>query len=185
MVRPRAPSASPSYGTPIPGCTDVLLGSSLTAVCTTSTLAVGTDAIVAIYSGDGNYGGSSGMLSQIVNPLPVAVQFVPVTPCRLVDTRVGSHGGQRSDSRRYGLRPSTCRSCRRQDLAPCRSRSSAAAVLAKHHCGSAWLVGISHPLAYGRGAAHGLDAELGRWSGQSKRRDYARRNSGRGQRLRN
>jgi hypothetical protein len=58
----------------------------------TSTLAVGTDAIVATYSGDSNYAGSSGMLSQIVNPLPVGIQFVPVTPCRLYDTRP-SHGG--------------------------------------------------------------------------------------------
>ncbi len=81
-----------SNGTAIPGCTSVLLGSSLTAVCTTSTLAVGTDAIVATYSGDSTYGGSSGMLSQIVNPLPVAVQFVPVTPCRVYDSRP-SHGG--------------------------------------------------------------------------------------------
>ena len=81
-----------SNGTAIPGCTSVLLGSSLTAVCMTSTLAVGTDAIVATYSGDGNYSGSSGMLSQIVNPLPVAVQFVPVTPCRVYDSRP-SHGG--------------------------------------------------------------------------------------------
>ena len=41
-------------------------------------LAVGTDAIVATYSGDSNYGGSSGMLSQIVNPVPSPVQFVTV-----------------------------------------------------------------------------------------------------------
>jgi uncharacterized repeat protein (TIGR03803 family) len=81
-----------SNGTAISGCTSVPLGSSLTAVCITSTLAVGTDAIVATYSGDSNYAGSSGMLSQIVNPLPVGVQFVPVTPCRLYDTRP-SHGG--------------------------------------------------------------------------------------------
>ena len=85
-------SALTSNGTAIPGCTSVLLGSSLTAVCMTSTLAVGTDAIVATYSGDSNYSGSSGMLSQIVNPLPVAVQFVPVTPCRVYDSRP-SHGG--------------------------------------------------------------------------------------------
>jgi uncharacterized repeat protein (TIGR03803 family) len=81
-----------SNGTAISGCTAVLLGSSLTAVCTTSTLAVGTDAIVATYSGDSNYSGSSGMVSQIVNPLPVAAQFVPVMPCRLYDSRP-SHGG--------------------------------------------------------------------------------------------
>ena len=78
----------------IAGCTAVPLSSSM-AVCTTSSLAVGTDAIVAAYSGDGNYGSSSGMLSQIVNPVPSAVQFVPLTPCRVVDTRKadGTFGG--------------------------------------------------------------------------------------------
>src|ERR1035437_1605364 len=35
---------------------------------------------------------AGGTLSQLVNPLPVALQFVPVTPCRLVDTRP-QHGG--------------------------------------------------------------------------------------------
>ena len=58
----------------------------------TSTLAVGTDAIVATYSGDSNYSGSSGGLSQLVNPTPSPLQFVAVTPCRLVDTRPGQGG---------------------------------------------------------------------------------------------
>ena len=61
------------------------------AVCITSALATGTDAIVATYSGDSNYAGSSGTVSQIVNPVPTALQFVPVTPCRVVDTR-GANG---------------------------------------------------------------------------------------------
>ena len=78
-----------SNGTTITGCSAVALSSSRTATCTTSTLAVGTDTIVATYSGDGNYLGSGGMLSQIVNPVPAAVQFVPLTPCRVVDTRNG------------------------------------------------------------------------------------------------
>jgi hypothetical protein len=63
------------------------LSSARTAACTTSALAVGTDAIVATYSGDSNYADSSESLSQLVNPIPTAVQFVPVTPCRVVDTR--------------------------------------------------------------------------------------------------
>ncbi len=71
----------------ISGCTAVPLGSSRTAVCTTSTLALGTDAIVATYSGDSNYSGSSGTESQIVNPVPSPVQFATLTPCRVVDTR--------------------------------------------------------------------------------------------------
>src|SRR5262249_5623572 len=68
-----------SNGITIPGCDAVLLGSSRTAVCITSGLAVGTDAIVATYSGDGNYGPSSGMVVQIVNPVPAPLQFVAVT----------------------------------------------------------------------------------------------------------
>jgi uncharacterized repeat protein (TIGR03803 family) len=75
-----------SNGAGISGCTAVTLNSG-TAVCTTSGLAVGTDAIVATYSGDDHYGGSMGTLAQIVNPVPVALQFVPLTPCRVVDTR--------------------------------------------------------------------------------------------------
>jgi uncharacterized repeat protein (TIGR03803 family) len=75
-----------SNGTAIAGCTSVTLASRM-AVCMTSSLAVGTDAVVATYSGDGNYGPSNGMVVQIVNPLPSALQFVSVTPCRIVDTR--------------------------------------------------------------------------------------------------
>src|ERR1019366_1283100 len=85
-----APTGTVSFtsnGIAISGCTAVPLTSSLTAVCTTSTLAVGTDAIVATYSGDTNYSGSSGTLAQLVNPTPSPLQFVAVTPCRLVDTR--------------------------------------------------------------------------------------------------
>ena len=79
-----------SNGVAISGCTGVPLNSGM-ASCSTANLAQGTDAIVATYSADSNYQGSSGMLSQIVNPIPMAIQFVPVTPCRIVDTR-GSDG---------------------------------------------------------------------------------------------
>jgi hypothetical protein len=93
-----APTGTVSFtsnGAGISGCASIPLSSSLTAMCMTSTLAVGTDAIVATYSGDVNYDGSSGMLSQLVNPLPVALQFTPLTPCRIVDTRNpnGTFGG--------------------------------------------------------------------------------------------
>jgi uncharacterized repeat protein (TIGR03803 family) len=87
---PPAPTGTVNFtanGVAISGCTAVPLDSSLTAVCMTSTLAVGTDAIVATYSGDANYSGSSGTLAQLVNPIPSPLQFVAVTPCRLVDTR--------------------------------------------------------------------------------------------------
>ncbi|MGA3214027.1 MAG: Ig-like domain repeat protein [Terriglobales bacterium] len=57
-----------SLGTTITGCSGVTLSSSRTATCTTSTLPVGTDAIVASYSGDSNYLSSMGTLAQLVNP---------------------------------------------------------------------------------------------------------------------
>ena len=83
-----------SNGTAISGCTNVTL-SNLTAVCKTSALPTGTDAVVASYSGDSNYGPSQGSVVQIVNPVPSPVQFVPLTPCRVVDTRKpdGTFGG--------------------------------------------------------------------------------------------
>ena len=94
-VTPGAPGGPTPTGTvsftsnsvAIPSCTDVTLNQSLTAQCVTSTLAVGTDMIVATYSGDSNYVGGSGSLVQIVNPVPTPVQFVPLPPCRVVDTR--------------------------------------------------------------------------------------------------
>jgi uncharacterized repeat protein (TIGR03803 family) len=84
-----------SNGTLIPGCSAQVLSLSGIASCTTSSLAVGTDAIVATYSGDGNYAGSNGSVTQIVNPVPEALQFVTLTPCRVVDTRNpnGTFGG--------------------------------------------------------------------------------------------
>ena len=98
---PPAPSGTVSFtsnGVAISGCSAVPLNSQ-TAVCMTSTLAAGTDVIVAAYSGDSNYAGSSGMLSQIVNPIPTPVQFLALTPCRVVDTRnpSGTFGGPAID----------------------------------------------------------------------------------------
>ena len=83
-----------SNGTAISGCTAVTLSSG-EAQCITSSLGVGTDAIVATYSGDNNYAGSNGPLTQIVNPLAEALQFIAVSPCRIVDTRNanGTFGG--------------------------------------------------------------------------------------------
>ncbi len=94
---PPAPSGTirfSSNGTAISGCIAVTLTSDM-AVCRTSALAVGTDAVLATYSGDSNYLPSGGTVIQIVNPVPVAVQFVPLTPCRVVDTRNpnGTFGG--------------------------------------------------------------------------------------------
>ncbi|MGA3210479.1 MAG: protease pro-enzyme activation domain-containing protein [Terriglobales bacterium] len=87
---PPTPTGTVSFtanGAAISGCSSVTLTSSATASCTTSALAVGTDAIVAAYSGDSTYSSSNGDFSQLVNPPVMPVQFVPVTPCRVVDTR--------------------------------------------------------------------------------------------------
>ena len=94
---PPAPTGTVGFtsnGTAISGCTSVTLSSG-TAQCATSSLAVGTDAIVATYSGDGNYNSSNGSVVQIVNPIPEALQFVTLPPCRVVDTRNpnGTFGG--------------------------------------------------------------------------------------------
>jgi uncharacterized repeat protein (TIGR03803 family) len=94
---PPAPTGSVSFtsnGTAISGCTGVVLNSG-TAQCASSSLPVGTDVVVGTYSGDSNYSGSSGSVVQIVNPVPQALQFIAVTPCRIVDTRKpnGTFGG--------------------------------------------------------------------------------------------
>ena len=113
---PPAPTGTVSFtsnGVAIEGCSAVPLSSSLTAVCMTSALPVGTDALVASYSGDGNYQGSSSSATQIVNPVPVAVQFVPVAPCRVADTRKpnGPFGGpsiQGGTSRSFTIPQGAC-----------------------------------------------------------------------------
>jgi uncharacterized repeat protein (TIGR03803 family) len=92
---PPAPTGTVSFtfnGNPISGCTAIPLSPSLSAICTDSTLPVGMDAVLATYSGDANYGSSSGSFSQIVNPVPVALQYVSIAPCRLVDTRPHNGG---------------------------------------------------------------------------------------------
>ncbi|MGA9526738.1 MAG: Ig-like domain-containing protein [Terriglobales bacterium] len=50
------------------GTTSVVSGNPGTATCTTSSLQGGNDAITATYSGDSNHGGSTGSVSQQVNP---------------------------------------------------------------------------------------------------------------------
>jgi len=149
---PPAPTGTVGFssnGTTISGCSAVTLNSG-TAVCMTSTLAVGTDTIVATYSGDSNYQSSSGMLSQIVNPTPSAVQFLPITPCRIVDTRGmdGTFGGppiQGNMSRSFPLS---------QSGNPCNIPASAVAyslnvtVVPEHTLGylTIWPTGEGQPL---------------------------------------
>jgi len=111
---PPAPTGTVAFssnGTAISGCTSVPLASSM-AQCMTTALPTGTDNLVAAYSGDGNYQGSSGMLTQFVNPVPNPLQLFTVAPCRLVDTRGpdGTFGGpalQGNTSRSFPLPQNT------------------------------------------------------------------------------
>jgi len=88
---PPAPSGTVAFtsnGNSIAGCTAVPLDSAM-AQCMTSGLPTGTNALVATYSGDSNYAGSNGTLTQFVNPVPNPLQFVALPSCRVVDTRPG------------------------------------------------------------------------------------------------
>jgi hypothetical protein len=64
---PTGTVAFTSNGTTITGCSAVTVTGSRTAACTTSSLAKGTDAIKATYSGNSTYAGSSGTVTQTVN----------------------------------------------------------------------------------------------------------------------
>jgi Bacterial Ig-like domain (group 3) len=56
-----------SNGKTISGCSAVMVTSSRTAACTTTSLTAGTDTIKASYSGNSDYPGSSGSVTQTVN----------------------------------------------------------------------------------------------------------------------
>jgi subtilase family serine protease len=64
---PTGTVAFTSNGTTISGCSTVVLTASRTALCTTSALPKGTDTVKAAYSGNSNYNGSTGTVSQVVN----------------------------------------------------------------------------------------------------------------------
>jgi kumamolisin len=64
------------------GTTSVTSGNPGVAICTTSSLIVGNNAITATYSGDGNHGGGAGTLSggQTVNPAITSIAVTGVSP---------------------------------------------------------------------------------------------------------
>ena len=173
-VSPAAPTGTVSFtsnGMAISGCTAVPL-TSLTAVCTTSTLALGTDAIVATYSGDSNYTGSSGTLSQIVNPVPRgAVCGADAVPRR-------GHAQCQRHFRRAGYSgtflPQLPALAERQPVRHSRQRRG---VFAQCHGGARASLGLSDHLAGRRRPAGGLDHELAGRAHQSQRRDRSRGNA--------
>jgi poly(3-hydroxybutyrate) depolymerase len=71
-----------SNGVAIAGCesTTVTTGNPGAATCTTSSLAVGTDAIAANYSGDSNHSPSTGTLNQAVNSAGTTIAVTSVSP---------------------------------------------------------------------------------------------------------
>jgi hypothetical protein len=71
---PTGTVAFTSDGTTIDGCGAVALSASAVATCTTDSLPVGTDTIVATYSGDNTYIGSNATLEQVVTA-PVTGSF--------------------------------------------------------------------------------------------------------------
>jgi Bacterial Ig-like domain (group 3) len=89
LGQPTGTVAFTSNGAAISGCSAQVIASGM-ATCSTATLAVGSDTIVGTYSGDSNFMGSSGSTTQVVNGALSLLQFVPVTPCRVVDTRQGA-----------------------------------------------------------------------------------------------
>jgi len=64
---PTGTVAFTSNGTTISGCSAVTVTASRTAACATTSLTAGTDTIKASYSGNSNYAGSSGAVTQTVN----------------------------------------------------------------------------------------------------------------------
>jgi YVTN family beta-propeller protein len=65
-------------GAPLTGCAAVAVNTSTgNAICTTSYSAVGSHLIVANYSGDTNFGASSGSLTQQVNAAPILEAVLP------------------------------------------------------------------------------------------------------------
>ena len=118
------------------------------ATCITSALRTETNAIMATYSGDGNYKGSSGMPPQMVNPVPTAVQFVPMPPCRVVDTR-NSYGnfGRPGDSGQLVARLSALGE--RQPMRHSRVRHC---LFAERHCGADGPTRLPDDLADGQGS---------------------------------
>ena len=79
----------------------------------TITYSVAANATGGYRSGSIIVGGVTFSVSQSVNPAPVALRFVPITPCRVIDTRgeAGAFGGPAllaKNSRSFPLPSGTC-----------------------------------------------------------------------------
>ena len=144
-----------SNGEPISGCTSVPLSSSV-AVCTTSSLELGTDAIVASYSGNSDYQPSNGMLTQIVNPVatPIAVCADPAVPHRRYP-RCQRHVRRPGDPRQH--RAPVPAVAKRQSL---QSFFDGCRLLAQRHRHTSDQARILDHLADRRRPAGGLDLEF-------------------------
>ena len=160
-----------SNSTAISGCTGVSLSQSLTAVCPTSTLPVGTDAIVATYSGDSNYVGSSGMV--IADCQSRAHRRC--NSCRCHRAASWIRASQRAVRRAADRRPFLARLSARAEWQPVQHSRHGRGVFAQRHGGAATHPGIPDHLADRRRAAGGLHAEFAGWARQSQCRHRSRR----------
>ncbi|MBV8630101.1 MAG: VCBS repeat-containing protein, partial [Silvibacterium sp.] len=91
--------------------------SSGVAVLNTTSLPVGTDKLTASYAGDTNFNSAAAQAVSVqVNnppPPPTGLQFIPVTPCRIADTRnaTGPFGGPElatNSTRSFNIPQSAC-----------------------------------------------------------------------------
>ena len=72
-------------GATIPGCGAVAVNAvSGIAICTTSTLPAGADTIIAAYSNDKNFGGSTASLTEQVAAATATISLAPTTPAPIL-----------------------------------------------------------------------------------------------------
>ncbi len=67
-------------GNPIPNCSITVNPVNGMAVCTTASLALGSHSIKTTYGNDNNFSGSSGMITQTVNPAPTTTALISSAP---------------------------------------------------------------------------------------------------------
>jgi len=108
----------------------------------------------------------------------VGYNFVPVTPCRIADTRgaTGPLGGPTpagGSTRSFLIPGPSCGPLNGRSLFAQRNSNSPA---------NSWL---PHDMAHGSATAHRLHAQLYRWADQGKRSDRSGRGRRSGQRVRN
>ena len=80
-IRPMQPTGTVTWSANT-GCAPSTLSGAYpgVATCTTSSLGGGSDTVTATYAGDSNHGGSTGSVSQTVNPASQTITFTATAP---------------------------------------------------------------------------------------------------------